>query len=245
MKTKIQHVEPQFAQKLDDPFKSVLQELRYPIPPGYRLRVSLRDANGKKKRSNADADNWSPVSGRLEIWFEPSPPSQNEVIEETPGRFENSANSSGRVQKTSKASEEISRPTYVHPAESDLVKILEREEADLLRALDRAESKPGWSFVPLKKFRDEILPSEHIPSMRSDVEQRRVLGSAIEKRLILVGKVLNPKSPQFPVTTIRVNRLMPEVKAILGGVGDADLEFRPVEIKGEPLSATVIRERHR
>jgi len=123
--------------------------------------------------------------------------------------------------------------SYLHPA-----------EADLLRVLDRAESKPGWSFVPLKKFRDEILPSEHIPSMPTDVEQSAVLRSSIEKKLILIGKVPNPKSPQFPVTTIRVNRMMPEVRAIFGG-GEADLEFRPVEIKGEPLSATVMRERHR
>ena len=78
-----------------------------------------------------------------------------------------------------------------------------------------------------------------------NVAQQAVLRSAIEKRLIVVGKVPNPKSPQFPVTTIRVNRLLPEVRAILGGGGDADLEFHPVEIEGEPLSATVIRERHR
>jgi hypothetical protein len=235
-------VEPQFAEKLDSPFKSVLQELRYPIPPGYALRVSLREANGKKKHSNSAADSWSPASGRLEIWFEPSRSSQNEVVEEAVGKLDTLAVSGAGMRNSSA---QISRPrTFVHPAETDLVKILDREEADLLRALDRAESKPGWTFVPLKKFRDEILPSEHIPSMSSDVEQRRVLESAIEKRLILIGRVLNPKAPQFPVTTIRVNRMMPEVKAILGG-GEADLDFHPVEIKGEPLSDTVIRERHR
>lgn len=247
MKTKIEHVEQQFAQKLDNPVKSTLQE-HYPIPPGYRLRVSLLDADGRKKRSNATADNWLPVSGRLEIWLEPAPPVQNEVVD-APGSREGSPISSRGVHKSN---EDIPGPnTYVHPAETDVIETVARAEAelirvaDLLRALDRAESKPGWRFVPLKKFRDEILPSEHIPSMRTEVEQRRVLGSAIEKKLILVGQVLNPKSPQFPVTTIRVNRMMPEVRAILGGAGEADLEFHPVEIKGEPLSATVIRERHR
>jgi hypothetical protein len=72
-----------------------------------------------------------------------------------------------------------------------------------------------------------------------------VLRAAIEERLILVAKVPNPKAPQFPVTTIRVNRLMPEVRAILGGGSLVDLGFHPIEIKGEPLSVTVIRERHR
>jgi hypothetical protein len=243
MKTKIEHLEEQFAQKLENPVKSTLQE-HYSIPPGYRLRVSLLDADGRKKRSNAAADNWLPVSGRLEIRLEPALPVQNEAVES--GRTV-SPISSERVKKSDR---NIPAPNvYVHPAAADSLEVLASAEgekvADLLRALDRAESKPGWSFVPLKKFRDEILPSEHIPSMRTDVEQRRVLGSAIEKRLILVGKVLNPKSPQFPVTTIRVNRMMPEVREILGGGGEADLDFHPVEIKGEPLSATVIRERRR
>lgn len=69
-----------------------------------------------------------------------------------------------------------------------------------------------------------------------------MLNSAIEKRLILTNKVQNPKSPQFPVTSIRVNRLMPEVQAVLGHP-KKDLDFHPIHIKGEPLSATILRER--
>jgi hypothetical protein len=120
---------------------------------------------------------------------------------------------------------------YVHSA-----------EAELLRVLDRAESTPGWSFVSLKKFRDEILPSANVPSIRSDVERQSVIGSAIEKRLILTSKVQNPKSPQFPVTSIRLNRLMPAVQEVLG-LPKRDLEFHPIHIKGEPLSAIILRER--
>jgi hypothetical protein len=242
MKTKIQHVEPQFARKLDNPLRSALKELHYPIPTGYQLNVRLLDAKGAKKRRNGAAENWSPLSGRLEVWFEPAPAQQNEVMAETPESMGKKPKSGGAVQQAPKQAP--GERTYAHPAETDLVKTLDRAEADLLRVLDHAESKPGWSFVPLRKFRDEILPSEHIPSMRTAIEQQTVLRSAIEKRFIVVGKVPNPKSPQFPVTTIRVNRLMPEVRAVLGGDG-ADLEFHPVEIKGEPLSATVIRERHR
>ena len=119
----------------------------------------------------------------------------------------------------------------VHPA-----------EVELLKALDRAESTPGWSFVSLKKFRDEILPLEDVPSIRSDVERQNVLRSAIDKRLILRGKVENPKSPQFPVTTIRLNRLLPEVQEVLG-LPEKNLDFHPIHIKGEPLSATILRER--
>jgi len=230
---KIEQVEPQFAQKLDSPLKHILQELQYFVPSNYRPRVSLLDASGRKKRSTASAENWSPESGRIEIRFEPARSERKEVaavvldggIESLPGKTENGADLSPTAR-------------YVHPAELDLLRTL-------VKALDHSESKPGWKFVPLKKFRDEILPSEHIPSIRTEVERHNLLRSAIEKRLILVGRVPNPKAPEFPVTTIRLNRLLPEVKAILGGGGEADMGFHPVEIKGEPLSTTIMRERRR
>lgn len=113
----------------------------------------------------------------------------------------------------------------------------------MLRVLDRAESKPGWNFVPLKKFRDEILPLESIASTLTDIERKNTLDLAIKKQLILTSKVPNPKSPQFPVTTIRLNRLMPQVKVALGQSGNPNLDFHPVEIQGEPLSTTILRER--
>ncbi|HEV7217568.1 MAG: hypothetical protein ACHP8A_04895 [Terriglobales bacterium] len=234
---KIEQIETQFAQKLDNPLKHILQELQYLVPDNYRSRVSLLDASGRKKRSNASADNWSPESGRIEIRFEPTRPTPEQAGTAKPAIRSEAGSST--AQSSSKGPDgNISRTTaYFHPAEIDLLKVL-------VKVLDRAESKPGWKFVTLKKFRDEVLPSEDIPSIRTDVERQNVIRSAIDKRFILVGRVPNPKAPEFPVTTIRVNRLMPEVKEILGG-GDADLDFHPIEIKGEPLSATIIRERHR
>jgi hypothetical protein len=145
---------------------------------------------------------------------------------------------SGRTEKL--LPDEPARST-AEPADS--TPHLHPAETDLLRALNRAESRPGWSFVPLKKFRDELLPQEHLASMRTEVELQSTLRSVIEKRFVLLGKVPNPKSPQFPVTAIRLNRLMPEVRAALGQKGNADLDFHPVEIQGEPLSATILRER--
>jgi hypothetical protein len=182
------------------------------------------DSKGRKKRSDASANNWSPELGRIEIRFEPVGQGQGQLSPET----SRTAANDSRVKL-----EKGSRSVFgVHPA-----------EADLLIALDRAESRPGWNFVPLKKFRDEILPQEHFASMRADVELRGVLTSAIEKKFVLIGKVPNPKSPQFPVTTIRLNRLMPEVRSVLGQNDSLDLDFRPIEISGEPLSTTILRER--
>jgi len=224
-KTSIRQVEPRFAQELETPLKAVLKQLGYPIPESFRLRVSLLKANGRKKRSNAAADSWAPESERIQIWLEPSSAEDKPSASGVPDQLDDLSVPAATLDASQSAS------VYVHPA-----------EAELLRALERAESTPGWSFVSLKKFRDEILPSVNVPSVRSDVERQNTLDSAIKKRLILTNKVQNPKSPQFPVTSIRVNRLMPEVQAVLGHP-KKDLDFHPIHIKGEPLSATILRER--
>ena len=224
-KVSIEQVEPQVARELETPLKSALKHLGYTIPESFRLRVSLLRADGRKKRSNAAADTWSPESDR-KLWLEFGPsevPSANPQQPETPSVSPATFEDAFQVAP--------GNAVHVHPA-----------EADLLKALDRAESTPGWSFVSLKKFRDEVLPSQDIPSIRSDAERQNVLRSAIDKRLILKKPVPNPKSPQFPVTSIRLNRLMPEVQAVLGKPR-AQLGFHPIHIKGEPLSATILRER--
>jgi hypothetical protein len=230
MSVKIKQLEPQFAQRLGSPLKTILRELRYPLPEHYQLQVSLLDASGRKKRSDASAENWSPESGRIEIRFQPAAtqlrPEASEATRGAPTVVESHAH----AVRTSDSSR--SAAVNVHPA-----------EAALLKALERAEATPGWTFVPLKKFRDEVLPSEHTPLLRTDVERQSVLRSAIEKRLVLVGKVPNPKAPQFPVTTIRLNRLMHEVRTVLGQTENPDEDFHPIEISGEPLSATILRER--
>jgi hypothetical protein len=219
---KIEQAERAFAQKLDHALSNVLNELGYSVPDGYKHQVRLKDAHGRKKRSDASAENWSPETGQIVIKFKPILRAVNPLDSGTASPALNEA------LETSTHSEGL----YVHPA-----------EAELLRALDRAESTPGWTFVPLKKFRDEILPLENCPSIRTDVERQNILRSAIDKKLITKKQVQNPRAPQFPVTTIRVNRLLPEVNAILGGGKHSDLDFHPIEISGEPLSTTVLRER--
>ncbi len=222
MDIRIAQLESELAQKLVNP-------LRNTIPGQYQLRVSLLDANGRKKRSSASADNWSPVSGRIEIRFEPSPQEE---------KFESPENSRRAERKPTP------QPNALPEVSKTVVPLLEIETR-VLRALDRAESTPGWRFVALKKFRDEVLPSEPFAPgafQPSDVHWQEAIRNAIEKRWILIGKVPNPKSPQFPVTSIRLNRLLPEVQQVLG-LPKKDLDFHPIHIKGEPLSATILRER--
>ena len=227
-KLNIEQVELQVSRNLRPSLKAALQEVGYSVPDGYRLCVALVDSSGRKKRSNAKADNWSPDSGRLEVWLEPGDPG----ADGSPIQESNAPSSQGASQK----------PFEDNANSTAEIPIL---LAVLIKALDRAESTPGWSFVSLKKFRDEILLCEPFAPgafQPTDVHWQETIRDAIEKRLIVVGKVPNPKSPQFPVTSIRLNRLMPEVQSVLGQP-KKNLDFRPIHIKGEPLSATVLRER--
>lgn len=208
--------------------KESLEREGYSISPQNQPKVTLLDANGRKKKRNASADNWSADSGLIRVGY--GPVASSSGLGAARGKGESEAPDPQR-DVAQRENREDTAP--IDPA-----------EAELLKSLDRAESTPGWSFVPLRKFRDEILPQERFASTLTDAQRRDLLDRAINvKKLILTGKVTNPKAPQFPVTTIRLNRLMPEVAATLGQANSEFVDFRPVRIVGEPLSATVLRER--
>jgi hypothetical protein len=223
----IEEVESRLEQglaKLRSPEYKPLETLLQPlIPKGYRVHVSLVDKGDKtgkkrKKRKNASADSWSPDLGEVRVYFEPE--TSNPDVMAAQGEQDLSPEPSAKKTDT----------------------IASEPASDLVRALDRVESRPGYQFVALKWFRDVALPGEGLEWAKSDTARQSILREAIERRLILTSKVPNPKAPQFPVTAIRLNRLLPEIQAILGEqVSQSD--FTPVDIRGEKLSATVLRER--
>ncbi|MGH9533040.1 MAG: hypothetical protein ACRD2Q_11665, partial [Terriglobales bacterium] len=114
---------------------------------------------------------------------------------------------------------------------------------DLIQALHRAESQPGFGFVSLKWFRDAYLPRAGYSWAVSESSRQQALHDAIQEGVIVTSKVPNPRSPEFPVTAIRLNRASPETKAALGGQEAPAADFAPVKIPGENLSETVLRER--
>lgn len=191
-----------------------LKNLRL-VPKGYRCAVELRGKKNRKPRTGSFKEtNWSETDS-ICITFKPISSEEPEI--ETQGAKENApARRSPRLPDT--------------------------PLSDLIRALDRAESRPGYKFVALKWFRDVALPAAGF-SWTSEESIRQILSDAIDRRLLLVSKVPNPKSPQFPVTAIRLNRLTPEVAAVLGVQETSVRDFRPVPIRGESLSATVLNDR--
>lgn len=236
MKNTIENIERVGAQELDSPVRKFLQSF-YPNPKDRRIAVALFDGSGRKKRCSASSENWSPEAGEIRIRFEPAASGDSEVMKMDRETVANSSAPTFAIRSSPEEDEadllKSRRPQYQK-------EITDNEGlAQVLTSLNRAEATPGWNFVPLRKFRDEILSVE-IPSA---AERHAFLDASIRKRFVLVGRVPNPKSPQFPVTTVRLNRLLPEVKALLGQTNDDNDDFHPVEIRGEPLSETIIRER--
>jgi hypothetical protein len=213
MTTTIKDVEALAEEKLTN----ALKELNL-LPQGYQLSVRLHGESRDKRQNASFEKNWDPETDSIHITFE-----RISLVTQRPAQ-------------TLAPTDTTVVPPMSHGGGSDKI-------SDLIRALDRAEARPGYGFVALKWFRDTALPLEGFSWTNVDSERRRVLSEAIERRLILLNKIPNPKSPQFPVTTIRLNRLMPEVKIILGNQDMTWTDFQPVSMRGENLSATVVRDR--
>lgn len=198
---------------IEDVQNDYAQALRSLTPSGYSPIVALLDDGGRKKRRDASARNWDPVTGSISVKF---------VKEEAP-----TASLAKATEKTEPNADES---------------MLSQALAEAIRALDTAERRV--SFVAIKWFRDQVLPGAGVSWAATPYAGQDVIKEAIDRGLFLTSRVPNPKTPAYPTTAIRLNRQLPEVQRILGtSPTSVARTFRPVEISGEPLSATVIRER--
>jgi hypothetical protein len=178
------------------------------VPAGYCAEVALLDGKGRKKRRDAAARNWDPLSGSVLITLKPEPPAR--------------------------------RPAKIR--EKQPVVALPSQLAEAVRALDAAEHKVA--FVSLKWFRDQFLPGSGVAWAATPYAGQETVKEAIDRGLFLTSKVQNPKAPAFPVTAIRLNRDLPEVRQTLASAPAAHSRiFRPVAIAGEALSDTIVRDR--
>jgi hypothetical protein len=183
------------------------------LPDGYQCEIHLHRGNRKKRRDAEFATNWEPDTDSIRIAFSP-------MEEEL----------------------EIATAAAASPKAADPMAAEDRL-ADLVRALDRAEGRPGYEFFSLKMFRDTALVHDGYSWASDEFGRHDLLREAIDRRWILTSKVANPRPPNFPVTAIRLNRQMPEVNAALGTRTGSPPVFRPVTIRGESLSETVLRDR--
>ncbi|MBV9114457.1 MAG: hypothetical protein JOY67_16705 [Hyphomicrobiales bacterium] len=200
--------------KLAQAIRDYLRELGL-LPNGYLCEVHLHRGDRKKRRDAEFQGNWSPSKDSIRIAFSPA----------------------GKEQQESPNAQAATSPTMTNPMP------LEGPLPDLLRALDRAERRPGYEFVSLKWFRDTALPREGFSWAGDESTRHDILRMGIDRRLILTSKIANPRSPHFPVTAIRLNRQMSAVNSALGGPTVSPSAFHPITIRGESLSATVLHDR--
>jgi len=192
--------------------------LRFLAPPGYQAIVELCSENGRSKRRNATAEDWSPEEDEVRIYFE-----RIEDGEPAPRPVR-----SARVHEHRAEMVEDEQETLV-PAD------LDARVKELCSALAEAE-RGGHAFIALKWFRDSFLPRKAFRWNQNPESRQSVLAEAIQRGVVLTSKIANPKTPAYPTTTIRLNRAE-------AGIPEEAQRFHPVAIQGEALTAVIEEER--
>lgn len=108
---------------------------------------------------------------------------------------------------------------------------------EFVLALDRVEKDPHLRFVSLKWFRDTYLPRRGFDWASDPDLPRQVVHEAAESGIILTAKVPNPKTPEFPVTTIRLNREHALVVEFLATARDSSRARTPAEEPSRTVEA--------
>ncbi|MFN0243485.1 MAG: hypothetical protein ACKVWV_11390 [Planctomycetota bacterium] len=98
---------------------------------------------------------------------------------------------------------------------------------EFVLALNHAERDPHLQFISLKWFRDTYLVKRGYGWAQDPDLPRQLTQELTERNLILTSKVPNPKTPEFPVTSIRLNREHPEVRKILADAGTVESAQAP------------------
>jgi hypothetical protein len=197
--------------------EKITAALNFLAPEGFTPVIQLEE-DGRKKRNTASASNWSPENGEILIYFEPKTGA--------------SVPAAGLDHSRSSRSSVPSAVPSLMAGER--VDVSPDEVRQCCEALAETE-KAGKLFVALTWFRDKDLPRHHLPWTASADSRQRVLARAIESGAIILRKIPNPKS-DFPTTTVSLNR-SGEMQHVVTP------RFNPVHVRGESVSATILRER--
>ena len=193
--------------------------LKFLAPPGYQAIVELCSENGRSKRRNAGADEWSPEEDEVRIYFE---------------RIDDSDQPAPRPVRSSRPA--IERHVDEEDTQENLMPAdLDARVKELCSALAEAE-RGGHAFIALKWFRDSFLPRKAFRWNQNPESRQSVLAEAIQRGVVLTSKIANPKTPAYPTTTIRLNRAE-------AGIPEEAQRFHPVSVQGEALTAVLEEER--
>ncbi len=204
--------------------------LKFLIPPGYRPVAQLEE-DGRKKRGTAAASNWSPETGEIVLYFEREN-ATSEAFNSHASRPESGTTSASfaPVERAGRTDPELQR--------SDLREVTRLEIQQCCEALAEAE-KAGKAFIALKWFRDSALVAPGHAWADSLAYRQAVLAKAIDVGAVLKGSIPNPKAPQHPTTTVKLNRESEYAQTVAP-------RYQPIRPRGgETASENVLRDRGR
>lgn len=115
--------------------------------------------------------------------------------------------------------------------------------AELARALRDAAQTPGHSFVALKWFRDVYLPRRAFPWASDPDERDHLLREGVRRGWLRIDRIPNPRNPGFPTAALHLNSGVPELRQALGEAPALGWDFKPLAVRGEPMSETLRRMR--
>jgi hypothetical protein len=212
--------------------EQIASALKFLVPPGYKPIAQLEE-DGRKKRSTAAASNWTPETGEIVIYFEPLD-KLTDAPAGPPANLTPFRRQTETVPSQSFALSPAPAPLLSAGAETDPSEIPSLQIQQCCEALAEAE-KAGKLFIAFKWFRDEALPAHNFDWSASLDMRQRVLAKAVEMGAIQTKPIRNPRSPEHPTTTISLNRT--EASRFIPS------RFHPIPVQGEPVSATILRDR--
>lgn len=115
---------------------------------------------------------------------------------------------------------------------------LDEEIDQLVEQLEAA--KKDRLYVGLDWFREEFLPGCDLPWAQDTKKIGYLLQQAIEQRVVLTWRVVDPNHPLKSVTTIWIDWGHPRFE---GSSKRPLMKFAPIRIKGGMISDTVIEDR--
>jgi hypothetical protein len=235
--------------------EQITAALKFLTPPGYRP-IAQFEEDGRKKRSTASASNWNPETGEIVIYFERTkldsvPPMSPE--RHAAGRSRINAASSqasaaaallgldfeSRLRRIREDSGLSNDPYVPDPLPTfDTGAVTPWQIQQCCEALAEVE-KAGKAFIALKWFRDQGLTSHGYSWAESLACRQAVLTKAIEEGAILTTQIPNPRAPQHPTTTVKLNRESEHALSV-------PPRYQPIRAKGgASASEIILRDRGR
>ncbi len=193
--------------------------LHFLAPAGYQAIVELCGENGRSKRRNAMANTWTPEEDEVRIYFE--------RIDDT--------EAPPRPARASRPFAEQAFDEDEDGQEAVIPADIDARVKELCAALAEAE-RGGHAFIALKWFRDSFLPRKAYRWNQHPESRQAVLAEAIQRGVVVTSKIANPKTPAYPTTTIRLNR-------VEAGMPEEAQRFHPVTAHGDSIAEAIEEER--